>query len=121
MHCFSSQVNKSWVNFVTQCPYDDAFQSVSRVNLACNATLVVAAGEIRLLYSKTLVNKASKAARNGPITVRGVAGVLERHLGVAECGVFTYLSDEADVTVLIAPKVTRPTFTQVRWLFVLET
>ena len=81
--------------------------------------LFVTAGEIRILYSKTLVDKASKAARNGPITVHGVAEVLEQHMTISECGVFAYLGNEGDVVILIMPKVTNPTFMQVSALHLL--
>ena len=59
------------------------------------------------------MDKASRAARNGPITVHGVVEALEQHITILECGVFAYLSNEGDVVVLIMPKLSKPTFMQV--------
>ncbi len=59
------------------------------------------------------MDKTSHAARNGPISVEGVAHALQNHVTVSECGVFAHLGREGEVVVLILPKVTVPTFLQV--------
>ena len=66
------------------------------------------------------MDKASKAARNGPITVHGVAEVLEQHMTISECGVFAYLGNEGDIVVVVMPKVTQPTFIQVSDILVCD-
>ncbi len=78
-----------------------------------NVTFLFAAGEIRLLYSSTLVDRASEASGSGPISLHDVVSVLEHTMTVAECAVFTYLSNEGDLVVLIKPRLKYPSHVQV--------
>jgi len=68
-----------------------------------------------------MVQKSSQVLHKAQLNLRGedqlnlpsVLDALQRHIRVAECGVFGYISVDDEVVVLIKPVTLSPTITQV--------
>ncbi|XP_077978597.1 reversion-inducing cysteine-rich protein with Kazal motifs-like [Glandiceps talaboti] len=72
----------------------------------------ICAGQLRILYS-TFVSDEVAAILKQPVSLETVLIELRRHISVAECDLYGYLSIEADVVVLVVPIVANPTNLQV--------
>ncbi|XP_070565253.1 reversion-inducing cysteine-rich protein with Kazal motifs-like [Ptychodera flava] len=72
----------------------------------------ICAGQLRILYSTKVTNDVAEILE-GPVTVFEIISQLRRHISVAECDLYGYLSIEGDIVVLVVPIVQNPTDLQV--------
>ncbi|XP_033761465.1 reversion-inducing cysteine-rich protein with Kazal motifs-like [Pecten maximus] len=68
----------------------------------------VCAAEIRIMYSKELMNVAASAMNSAVITLADILLILSRQLSVVQCDLYGYLSVENDIVVLVAPVSAHP-------------
>lgn len=73
----------------------------------------ICAAELRILYSLSLADSASKVTQVGPITTQAIIEKLSEMLSVPQCNLFGYLTLEGDIVILIAPVTKEPTVLQV--------
>lgn len=84
-------------------------EPIKPIGVCCH----VCASEIRVLYSKNLINSMMDNNLGLVYTIHDIAKALARQLSTAECDVFAYVSLEQDLTLLVGATTSSPTLAQV--------
>ncbi|ELT93237.1 hypothetical protein CAPTEDRAFT_32393, partial [Capitella teleta] len=95
--------SQNWSCSNVICP-NNSLSIICKPFVPPGACCPICAGEIRVLYSQTAIQKAAQLT-SSPVSIADIRRILHHHIMVLECDLFAYLGIEGDLIIHVVPVV----------------